>query len=168
MSTSQSTPKSTREVPSDFSIWHPKLQRFYLYWQRIRPPGRLPGRQHFDPLDIPDLLPGLWLLDLQREPFRLRYRVVGTRVIDAIGREVTGMWLDEAHPHLVNDDEYFARYRTIAETKTPDRRRGRPKAWTPDEYREVENLAAPLASDGETVDVIMMLSVFHYPDGTSE
>ncbi len=169
MSTAQPTPEnSSQSPPSDFASWHPKLQRFYLYWKKLHPPGRLPGRQHFDPLDIPDLLAALWLLDVQREPFRLRYRVVGTRIIEAIGREVTGMWLDQAHPHLVNDAAYFDRYRTIVETRTPNRRRGKPKAWAQDEYREVENLAAPLASDGETVDMILMFSVFHYRDGRSE
>lgn len=168
MSNSELTPDNSQDTPSDFPSWHPKLQRIYRYWQNIHPPGKLPGRQHLDPLHIPDLLPGLWLLDVQQEPFRLRYRLVGTRISEAIGREVTGLWLDEAHPHLVNDEAYFGRYRRIAETKALSRRRGKPKAWTTDEYREVENLALPLATDGETVDMILMLSVFHYRDGTSE
>ena len=129
---------------------------------------RLPARRHFDPLAIPDLLPGVWLLDVQQNPFRIRYRLVGTRVVDAIGREVTGMWVDEAHPHLVSDQDFFSRYRTVAETKTPSRRRGRAKAWLLEDYRQIENLAVPLAADGTTVDMIGVITVFHYPDGTSD
>lgn len=153
-------------MPPDFASWHPKLQRFYRYWLKIHPPQGLPGRRHLDPLDIPELLPSMWLLDVQLDPFRLRYRLVGTRVVDAIGREVTGQWIDEAHPHLVGDPAYFERYRGIAETGVPSRRRGKVKAWTPDDYRQIENLAVPLASDGQTVDVIAVLTIFHFPDGT--
>lgn len=153
--------------PADFASWHPKLQRFYRYWQEIHPPHGLPGRRHLDPLAIADLLPGIWLLDIQPDPFRLRYRLVGTRVVDAIGREVTGQWVDEAHPHLTADPAFFERYRGVAEMGMPSRRRGKVKAWTPDDYREIENLAVPLASDGRMVDVIAVLTIFHYPDGTS-
>lgn len=153
-------------MPAEFASWHPKLQRFYRYWRQIHPPQGLPGRCHLDPLAIPDLLPGMWLLDVQPDPFRLRYRLVGTRIVDAIGREVTGQWVDEAHPHLVGDPAYFERYRTVAETGLPSWRRGKVKAWTPDDYREIENLAVPLASDGRTVDVITVVTVFHFPDGS--
>ncbi len=168
MTSSQSSDNNNQEIPADFAVWHPKLQRFYQYWRQIHPSQGLPGRRHFDPLAIPDLLPGIWLLDVQREPFRIRYRLVGTRVVDAIGREVTGMWVDEAHPHLATDLSYFGRYRTVAETKIPSRRRGRAKAWMPQDHREIENLAVPLASDGATVDMIGVITVFHYPDGASD
>lgn len=162
------TADSTENESADVAVWHPKLQRIYQYWQHIHPPTGLPGRQHVDPLDFPDLLPGIWLLDVQRQPFRLRYRLAGTRIVDAIGREVTGLWIDEAHPHHISDPSYLGRYRLAVETKTPNRRRGRPKTWLSEDYREVENVVLPLATDGETVDMLMVLTVFYYPEGTSE
>jgi len=36
------------------------VKSLYSYWRAISPPGRLPGRQHFDPLDVPRLLPNIW------------------------------------------------------------------------------------------------------------
>lgn len=158
----------TTEPPSGFASWHPKLQHFYQYWRHIHPPQGLPGRHHFDPLAIASLLPNVWLLDVQRDPFRLRYRLVGTRIVDAIGCEVTGRWLDEAHPHLLSDPNFFSRYRAVTESKIPSHRRGRPRAWMPEDYREIENLAVPLAADGEAVDMLAMLTVFYRPDGTWE
>ena len=39
------------------AAWHPKTRRVHDYWREIHPGKNLPGRQHFDPLDIPDLMP---------------------------------------------------------------------------------------------------------------
>jgi hypothetical protein len=155
--------------PPDFPDWHPKLQRMYRYWQQARPASDLlPGRQHIDPLDIPDLLPGVWLLDVQREPFRLQYRLVGTRVVEAVGREVTGQWVDEAHPHILAIPSYIDRYRAIAASGVPSRRRGQAQLWQHEDYREIENVIFPLATDGKVVDVLMVLTVMYWLDGTTD
>jgi hypothetical protein len=164
MTASNPIPEDQRLEPQ---TWHPKLQRILAYWQQIHPPQGLPGRRHVDPIAIADVLPGVWLLDVQREPFRLRYRLVGTRIVEAIGREVTGQWLDEAHPHLANDSVYIGRYRKVVETAEPSRRRGTAKIWLHDDYREIENVVLPLASDGKNVDMLMVLTVLHRHDGTS-
>jgi hypothetical protein len=159
---------SSDAMPPEFVFWHPKLQRMYRYWRQIHPTKGLPGRQHFDPLDVADLLPGVWLLDVQRAPFRLRYRLAGTRIIAAIGHEVTGGWVDEVHPQLVNDDTYFGRYRSVVETGTPSHRRGTSRTGLQEDFRDLENLALPLAADGETVDMMVVLTVFHYPQGSPD
>lgn len=83
--------------------WHKRTRDLFCYWTSVHPAKGLPGRQHIDPLDIPDLLPGLWLLDVQHDPFRLRYRLVGTAIVQAYGRETTGQWLDESHPQLTSN-----------------------------------------------------------------
>lgn len=144
---------------------HVKVRRAFQYWKSLHISTGLPGRQHVDPLAIPDLLPGLWLLDVQREPFRLRYRLVGTRVVRAIGREVTGQWLDEAHPEIGGDPNYLARPRQVVETGVPSWRRGTPNLWQPEIFGAIENLMMPLASDGHRVDVLMTLTVFYDTEG---
>lgn len=141
--------------------WHPKIARFFLYWRSIHPASGLPGRQHFDPLAIHSLLPGVWLLDIQREPFRLRYRLVGTEAVEAIGAEVTGQWMDEAHTAVAREPEYMNRYRSVVEQRLPSWRRGVPRLWTHKRYATLENMVVPLASDGETVDLLVALTVFH-------
>src|SRR5215813_216703 len=99
---------------------HPKIARVLAYWRAIHPAaGVLPGRQHFDPMAIPDVLPGIWLLDVEREPLRLRYRLAGTRIVESIGREVTGLWFDEVHPELARQAGYLDRYRTVIEMREP-------------------------------------------------
>lgn len=54
--------------------WRPEQRCLYEYWHSKRPSdAALPGRQHVDPLEIPSLLPHLFLIDVVREPLRFRY-----------------------------------------------------------------------------------------------
>ncbi|HVM81635.1 MAG TPA: PAS domain-containing protein [Stellaceae bacterium] len=149
--------------------WHPDIAGIHDYWRSIHPGTGLPGRQHVDALEIPrELLPRIWLLDIQAEPFRLRYRLVGTEIVRAIGREVTGQWLDDAHPHLKDEPDYLARYREVLATGMPSWRRGRAMLWTHQDYREIENILLPLARDGASVDMIMVLTVLYRWDRQRE
>jgi hypothetical protein len=150
----------------DTRLWHPRAQRLYGYWRSIAPSGALPSRQHFDPVDIPDLLSCLWLLDVQRDPFRLRYRLAGTTIVEAIGHEVTGQWLDEAHPNIEDRAGFLARYSGVVESGQPSWRKGYPRLWTHRDFGSVENLLLPFARDGHTVDMLCALTVLYLRDGT--
>jgi len=133
----------------------------------IRPPGRLPGRQHFDPLDIYKVMPRVWMLDVVREggDIRLKYRLVGTKEVDTLKRDVTGKWLDEVHPHLQHASAALARYRFMVETGRPTYRKG-PVIFAHDpDHRIVENCMAPMARDGTTVDMIAICSAQFRLDG---
>lgn len=156
------------DIVPDTSAWHPRAARLYRYWRTIRPAGSaLPGRRHFDPVDIADLLPGIWLLDVQREPFRLRYRLVGTGIVEAIGHEVTGLWLDQAHPGAVQDPGFVKRYRSAVEKGEPSWRKGNPRLWTHRDFDVIENLLLPFAKDARTVDMLCCYTVLYRPDGSA-
>src|SRR5436190_8237553 len=77
-----------------------RIAEAIAYWRRIRPDaGQLPGRQHFDPLEIPRLLPFLGLADVIYTPApRFRVRLIGTRLVDIFGGGVVGNYLDELIP----------------------------------------------------------------------
>ena len=151
----------------DTEAWHPRALRLYRYWQSIRPPeGGPPRRGAFDPVAVPDLLPSICLLDVLREPFRLRYRLVGTGIVAAVGREVTGRSLEEAHPHIRDNAQFLDRYRKVVETGIPSWRKGKPRLWTNRDIGMIENLIVPLAMDGRTVDILCASTVLYRPDGT--
>jgi hypothetical protein len=156
---------SDHRIPDNRASWHPLVRRFYEYWREAAPPGRLPGRQHIAPEDIVPLLSRLWILDVFRDPLRFRYRLVGTDITRSVGRELTGMWLDEAQPESVQNINLRNRYRFILETGRATWRRG-PTMWDRDpHHRVVENCLAPLASDGRTVDKILAVSVLFDANG---
>src|SRR6266849_5312118 len=67
---------SSAEVPPECDR---RIRALYDYWCGIHPTEAiLPGRQHVEPLDLAEVLRWLWLVDVQREPLRFRYRLVGT------------------------------------------------------------------------------------------
>jgi hypothetical protein len=159
------SPSAERPVPWPHPLpgdhWHPEVRGIFNYWRARHPEHGLPGRQHLDPADVVRLLPGIWLLDVQRLPFRLRYRLVGTRIVSSIGREVTGLWMDEAHPDSSRRPDYFQRYERVVESGQPSWRRGRPQLWIHEDYTYLENLVLPLARDGRTVDMLLAFTGVH-------
>lgn len=158
-------PDSSTETEPAVRAWHPRIRRIHDYWLSLHKDGKLPGRDRIDPCAIPEILPGTWMLDVQRVPFRLRYRLVGTKIVQAMGEEMTGKWLDEARPQTLEVPGYFDRYRRVVEEATPSWRKGRPVMEHDRFYVSLENILLPLASDGETPDVILAHTVFYRLDG---
>ncbi len=133
-----------------------RFREFFDYWVSKAPPGKLPGRQHIDPLDIPKLLPGLALFDVHREGkrYRFRWRLIGTALVDAMGADHTGRFVDEV---VLVTVKYEAVHKVFSEII----RTGQPNYWeTPvtqsgRDFISLHRLALPLATDGETVDMII-------------
>jgi hypothetical protein len=139
---------------ADLQGWHPKLKRLYDYWLSIHPGTRLPGRQHVDPTAIPDLLSYVFLIDIERNPLRFKYRLVGTEYARMMGHDLTGRYLDEVHPGFPGPirDQYIE----IAEHGQFAYRKGRVMfAAALRDHFLVERLALPLARNGADVDMIL-------------
>ena len=146
--------------------WHARIAELYRYWRRIRPaPDRLPGRRHFDPVDVPQALASIWLLEVQREPFRLRYRLMGTNLATTLGQDLTGQWLDEARPKVRSTPGYFDRYRFMAETGRATWRHGPAKLAHDPHWHSLENAMMPLAADGRNADMLLCATIFYGRDG---
>ncbi len=138
----------------------PKIHQVADAWQGMRPsPHLLPGRQHFDPSAVGRLLPQVMTLDLLRADGELRavrYRLIGSMIRDAYGEDTTGKLADT-----------FPRYfRLAAESGKPVWRFGPPaQTILKGRVTAIENLVLPLAADGTTVDVLVLLSVFFDQSG---
>ncbi len=138
-----------------------RVSRLHRYWLSIHPQGGgLPGRQHFDPIDVPLLLPWIWLVDIQRSPLRFRQRLTGTEQVRVMERDVTGMWLDEAHPKFLSSPAY-PQFVRCAQDGALQYRRGPPLFHLSKEYLSVERLLLPLAHDGSSVDMMLAITVYH-------
>ncbi len=90
----------------------------YGYWQSCAQSRPIPSRYDIDPIDIPQLLPGLSLLDAGEDLEALRYRLAGTRVREIYGTEITGRTVFDSG--LQHKRDYWASvYRKVVEEKTP-------------------------------------------------
>lgn len=153
---------------TDLSAWNPFVAKFFAYWLSIRPAdGVLPGRQHFDPVDIAASMSRVWLLDVVRDAgqLRYRYRLAGTKEVETLQREVTGQWFDDVHPRLKENPAHLERYRYMVENGQPTYRKGLVNFAHKREHAQVENCLVPLARDGRTVDIIAACSVLYRSNG---
>jgi hypothetical protein len=151
-------PPASHQIPEDC---HPKVRALLDYWRSVHPrEGGLPGRQHIDPIDIPLLLPNIWLIDVRRNPYRFRFRLVGTLIVNYAGEDNTGKWFDERLPDF--DPRVFI---DVVESGRPSWSRGRSKMRPEKDYYELERVRLPLATDSQTVDMILSLTVFFDSDG---
>lgn len=123
----------------------------------------LPGREHFDPIDVPYLLPNIWLIEVHRDPLRFWRRLVGTKIEEFAGKSLQGGWVGDR----LKDDRLSSVNRHLAEVveiKRPSWRRGKSLIQFEKKYSEIERLYLPLASDGDVVDMILAISII-YPPG---
>lgn len=70
----------------------------YHYWTAKRAGRPMPARADLDPTEIKHLLANLLIADITTQPFRVRYRLIGTKVVAASGIDFTGRHLDEMIP----------------------------------------------------------------------
>jgi hypothetical protein len=104
---------------------------------------------------IPKLLPDLMLIDVSYDPIKFRYRLIGTRVVDATGENRVGKDFDSVDfikmtPMVIG--QYLATVTTgeSLHSLEPFHRRDTGQRY------EVDRLLLPLSSDGVTVDMILV------------
>jgi hypothetical protein len=131
----------------------------YRYWASKRADRAMPARRDIDPPEIPKLLPYLTLID--RVEGKLRYRLVGTEVSQAMGRDLTGSFVG----NYVSPPEYAATILAIYERIFAE---GQP-LFTAGEYRSqaqtvhsVSRLIVPLGNDGRQVDMVLITRVARF------
>ncbi|MFN3400421.1 MAG: TRAP transporter small permease subunit [Ferrovibrio sp.] len=96
--------------------WHPQVRELLYYWMRnCTAEGHLPSRQSIDRIELSELLPRMWILDVERSPWRFRYRMAGAAFAASIGRTIGNDWYDELRPlaWAVNTSEFFLLYITF-------------------------------------------------------
>jgi hypothetical protein len=71
-----------------------RVRRFDAYWRSKWVDGRMPGRSAIDPAEIRDLLPFVVIADIERNPFRVHYRLCGT-MVQKYDEELAGQYLDQ-------------------------------------------------------------------------
>lgn len=142
---------------------HPRFSWMRDYLNQAAPAGLLPGRQHIDPVALRAVLPFINLVDIERDAaghLRFRFRLVGTLQTTAAGREISGKYLEDAV-----DPNFFDRIRTNMTAAAEERRAiyDRFNMPHPDrDFIDSERIYFPLARDGVTVDMLLILNF--YPD----
>jgi hypothetical protein len=137
---------------------HQRFSEMQAYLDKVAPEGKLPGRQHIDPLEFREFVSFINLVDVEREEgeIRFRYRLVGEEQTRRAGREITGMLLKDALlPGLVPRVRSNMLKVLMTRKAVYDRF---PMPHPDREFIDSQRMYYPLASDGETVDTILILN----------
>ena len=124
----------------------------------------MPCRRDIDPTEIGPLLPHLQLIDVVDGGNRYRYRLVGTSIVTAFGREYTGSHLDEL---FIGERLAYASlvYATVCSRLRPVFLRNRYSS-TRDVDMIANRLYMPLSDDGSSVNVIFGALTFEFGRGS--
>lgn len=71
-----------------------RIRAFDTHWRNRITDGAIPRRRDIDPIDLKGLLPWLMVVEIEAEPFRVLYRLAGTKVVEMNRIELTGRYLD--------------------------------------------------------------------------
>jgi hypothetical protein len=78
------------------------IEALHRYWNSRAAGGLAPQRSDIDPAEIKPLLPYLYIIAFERDPFRVRYILTGTEVDRWNGFNMTGRYIDEFLDNDIN------------------------------------------------------------------
>jgi hypothetical protein len=135
-------------------ITHPTLVAIYRYWDNKRRGRAMPQRADIDPTEIVRLLPYIFMVDVERDPLRFRYRLIGTAICEFLGRDFTGRMVDATNYRPEQAAELQKINGTVVETARPVGCKGTLFYVPGREWLLTEAILLPLGKDGINVDII--------------
>lgn len=139
----------------------PKLKTVLGLWHQKRGSRAIPARRDFDPAELKPVLPCVTLVDVHHDPLDFIYRLVGTKMVESYGYDMTGMSVrdlqvpefrelilrDLTELVATHEPQYTALYFTNPAGN----------------LRAYRLLRLPLSSDGERVDMLLLAAEFDMP-----
>jgi hypothetical protein len=109
-----------RAIANIGEYFSPAVPHLCRYWLEKSAGRARPSRQEIDALDMPKRsLPYVMLVDIERAPFRVKYRLVGTGIASLFSLDFGGRYLDQFLMPGTYRQEAQALYQGVAETAEP-------------------------------------------------
>ncbi len=147
------------ELPLARIDQYPRLAGLYRYWDTKRGNRRMPARREISPEEMRDFLGFIILVDVESgPPRRFRFRLVGSEISNAYGRDLTGSYVEDATPESYR--KLIERhYSQAVDRAQPVVHRLTFVEW-PGKRHALVRLILPLSDDNATVNMLLMVSVF--------
>lgn len=130
-------------------------------WNDRRGDRIAPARRDLEPWDLKPVLPYVALLDVLRDPLDFRCRLVGTKVREIHGVELTGSSIQVLGPPAYAE-QVWRHLIELIERKEPQLCRV-DYINRHDLRRSFTSLRLPLSDDGETINMIFVIHEPHDP-----
>ena len=127
------------------------------YWHRLRGLRPLPSRTDLNPMEIPDLLPYVMLIDVLSDPLDFRFRLLGTEHDQIVGGDYRGRRFSEL-PHTAAGNPIWEQFARVVAERRPVC--GEVSYVGRDDHvsRRFEHVLMPMSCDGTRVDLIMVVT----------
>jgi len=133
----------------------PKNRMVLEYWVAKAGDREMPSRADLDPvIDLPKLTMHMFLVDVERGATRFRFRLVGTGVVDHVGREMTGKYLDELFDHENHYIDTREDYLDVIRHRAPRTDIVRFFSDLRGMVSNYERLLLPLSDDGQRINLL--------------
>lgn len=153
---------SSTYVVSLDELEHATVRAGAAYWRALKGGRRLPARSQLSPRDMVGILRNVVLLKVIDGGKDYEYRIAGDAHVQAYGLSFKNMRISHvmaASP--VFGGMMFGVYEHVRSTRDPFAVRGWVGHETPDaRFVYYESAFLPLAEDGETVDHILVVSIY--------
>lgn len=131
----------------------PFLRELLALWRGRRGERLMPARRDFDAVEFLRFGGRIALIDVEYEPKRYRFRLIGSKMTEVLGRDSTGRYVDELY-----DSAFYQTavepYEVVSRERRPVASHGNMKRMGK-EFLRFQSLDLPLSSDGERVDMIL-------------
>ena len=145
----------------------PVLGPALAYWERKRGTRHAPARRDIDATELPpSLLPYLQITELAATSGRIRFRLVGTGIVEAYGADLTGKYMDEVYS-AERLRHVEANYRAACESMRPVLVVNRYHSSRPVSL-VCHRLVMPLAGDSATIHQFLTAMRFEFPGDAVE
>lgn len=139
--------------PAPEELTDRRIQMVYDYWRSLADVAGLPARRDFDPQALRGALSHTMLVNVMPDG-GLIYRVIGTAIVDKMGRDCTGKSVPECY--FSDDwDDVAATYRRVIRTRQPTLFTNRFQARGDRQHYHYQRLLCPMTQDGSSVDLVL-------------
>lgn len=133
----------------------PSLRNLLGYWRAKNDHlGRMPARADLQPDEMLPFLPFVALITVQNQEPRFQFRLVGTGIVGAFGRETTSRAVDETlfGDNAAEVEQFFS---IPVQTHGPAYATGRYTVAPTGRGLPFETLLVPLSSNGQAIDMLL-------------
>jgi hypothetical protein len=156
---------SNVEIPERSQV-HPRVWKFLDYWKSLRHnKSQLPVWSDFDPVDIADLLPNVFLFSVDGNPPKFQFRLMGGNILEAGGPGRPGMSIEDV-PSTVEGAHLKQILARIVDDRAPKWYKGPPTLVHHRQVIQLEGVMAPLLSGDGEITTIACVTVYTWLDGS--
>jgi len=135
------------------TITPPILVALFDYWDGKRNDRPMPARDDIDPVEIPRLLPNVYLVDVGETILDYRFRLMGTAAVEGFGEDRTGRDFTIL-TKVDNSARVLSEYEAVVQSAHPGYLDAMPISRE-DFHRIYYRLILPLSDDGTRVNMLL-------------